>query len=416
MTATILVVDDEVLLEKLITQHFRKKIRQQEYRFIFARNGREAIEKIEANLDIDMILTDINMPEMDGLTLLSKLQNISQVLRTVIVSAYGDMKNIRKAMNQGAFDFINKPIDLQDLEITINRTIEYVQQIKKEKCLLQQAQIQLIQSEKMSAIGKLVTGVAHEINNPLTFIVGNLNEVEISIENIIKHLRLYQEKFPDSLPEIEEHAKEIDLEYLMEELPKMIASMNLGTERISEISASLLNFSRTDGTTKIPVDIHEGIDSTLMILRHRLRGNEKRPAIEVIKEYSDLPLVECYPGQLYQVFMNIIANGIDAVNEASVKHSFAEIKKHPYQIRISTEILESENVVIIRIKDNGAGMSDEVKEQVFDYLFTTKPTGKGTGLGLSISRSIVEEKHGGKLSFTSVNGVGTEFVIEIPIA
>ncbi|KYC44146.1 hybrid sensor histidine kinase/response regulator [Scytonema hofmannii PCC 7110] len=415
MSAKILVVDDELLIKRLISQYFRKKVSQQEYEFIFANNGKEALEQIQTHSDIDLVLTDINMPEMDGLTLLNKLRESSYNFRTVVVSAYGDMKTIRQAMNQGAFDFINKPIDFQDLEITITRTLDFVQSLKEVQSMLQQAEIQIIQNEKMSAIGKMLAGIAHEINNPVCFISGNLHEAEAAIQNITHHLQLYQQNFSNLIPEIKEHSEEIDVEYLLEELPKMLASMKVGSERLRLLSASLCNFSRGDHTNKLGVNIHEGIESTLMILRHRLKGNEKRPAIEVIREYGDLPLVQCYPGSLYQVFMNIITNAIDALNEASVHRSYAEMETHPCQIRIKTEVLEGENAAIVRIHDNGIGMSDEVKERVFEHLFTTKAVSKGTGLGLSISRQIVEEKHGGCLTCDSTLAEGAEFMIQIPL-
>ncbi|GAA6622051.1 response regulator [Scytonema sp. NUACC26] len=415
MSAKILVVDDELLVKRLIGQYFRKKVAQREYEFIFANNGKEALEQIQTHPDIDLVLSDINMPEMDGITLLSKLRNSNYNFRTVVVSAYGDMKNIRQAMNQGAFDFINKPIDFQDLEITIIRTLDFVQSLKDVQSMLQQAELQMIQNEKMSAIGKMLAGIAYEINNPVCFISGNLHEAEAAIQDISHHLRLYQQNFANLIPEIQQHSEEIDVEYLLEELPKMLASMKVGSERLRLLSTSLCNFSRADNTNKLDVNIHEGIESTLMILRHRLKGNEKRPAIEVIREYGDLPLIHCYPGSLYQVFMNIITNAIDALNEASVYRPYTEMETHPYQIRIKTEVLESENAAIIRIHDNGIGMSNEVKERIFEHSFTTKPLGKGTGLGLSISRQIIEEKHRGCLSCHSTPSEGSEFVIQIPL-
>lgn len=406
--AKILVVDDELPLERLISQQFRKKIRAKELEFIFAHNGVEALDKLQADPRIDMVLTDINMPEMDGLTLLEKLKEIVPNVKTVVVSAYSDMANIRKAMNHDAFDFLTKPIDFHDLEVTINRTLDYVQQLRQTQRQLQQVQTQLVQQEKMSALGQLVAGVAHEINNPVGFVAGNLIHAQEYVEDILNLLNLYQKHYPNPEPDIQQEMEAIDFEYLVNDLPNMIASMKSGIERIHQISISLRTFSRCDTFSKIAVNIHEGLDSTLLILRHRLKAKGDRPAIEVIKEYGDLPLVECYPGQLNQVFMNILANAIDAIDEC-IKEQCHPVPK----IWIRTEVLENDYVAI-RIADNGIGMTEEVKERLFETMFTTKPIGKGTGLGLSICRQIIEEKHGGQIKCISAPGEGTQFIIEMP--
>ncbi|WP_341525910.1 AAA family ATPase [Nostoc sp. UHCC 0302] len=280
---------------------------------------------------------------------------------------------------------------------------------------LQQAQLQLVQNEKMATLGNLVAGVAHEINNPLGFISGSLNNAEDFVKDLIHHLKIYQQHYPNPVPAIQENAEEIDLEFLTQDLPKLISSMKLGTGRIRNISTSLRTFSRADTLEKVACNIHEGIESTLLILKYRLKANEQRPAIEVIQKYSKLPPVKCFLGQLNQVFMNIIANAIDILDEVSLKHSFDELKANPNQITIRTEVLADEKAVIIGIKDNGSGMSQAVKAQIFDHLFTTKDVGRGTGLGLSIARQIVEETHGGKLTCISAPGEGTEFIIQIPM-
>ena len=290
------------------------------------------------------------------------------------------------------------------------RLYHQVQQTLNE---LQQAQMQMIQSEKMSALGNLVAGVAHEINNPVGFIAGNLNEVNAGVQDLIDYLRLYQEKFPQPGAELIEKAEEIDLDYLVEDLPKMLTSMKIGCERIKNISTSLRTFSRADTAHKVEANIHEGLNSTLMILRHRLKANEKYPEIQIIKEYGNIPKVKCYLGQLNQVFMNLLANAIDALEESNQGRNFSYLQAHPNQITIRTKV-EGERV-IISIADNGNGISEEVKNRIFDHLFTTKDVGQGTGLGLAIARQIVEEKHGGKLSCISALGEGTEFVIEILI-
>jgi len=280
---------------------------------------------------------------------------------------------------------------------------------------LRKAQTQLIQSEKMSALGNLVAGVAHEINNPIGFLNGSITNIEEYIEYIFKHLECYQRCYPEPLPAIEESAEDIELEFLTEDLPKIFSSMKVAIDRIRNISTSLRNFSRADYDRKVACNIHEGIDSTLLILKYRLKANEQRPEIKIIKKYGDLPLIQCFPGQLNQVFMNLVANAIDAIEESNQGRTFAELKAQPNTITVRTEISDDCQSIVIKIKDNGQGIPEVVKARVFDDLFTTKGVGKGTGLGLSISRQIVEETHGGKLICDSVLGEGTEFTIALPI-
>ncbi|MEH1765589.1 MAG: AAA family ATPase [Nostoc sp.] len=291
--------------------------------------------------------------------------------------------------------------------------IQKSQQLEQALVDLQQTQLQMIQSEKMSALGNLVAGVAHEMNNPLGFIAASLKLAKPTFTNIVEHLGLYQESLPNKSEEILDHAEEIDLDYSLEDLPKMLDSMSMACDRLKNISTSLRTFSRADQDYKVPFNIHQGIDSTILILKHRLKANEQRPLIEVVTNYSNLPQIECFPGQLNQVFMNILANAIDALEESNHGRSFEQIKVNPNCITITTSV--ANDLLKISITDNGKGMSESVKSKIFDHLFTTKAVGKGTGLGLAIARQIVEETHGGKLSFNSVLGLGTEFIIEIPI-
>ena len=423
MTTKILVVDDEQLLEYVIQQKFRQKIRAKEIEFVFAHNGKEALEKIAEFPPFDLVLTDINMPEMDGLTLLEKLSQIDNTLKAVVISAYGDMQNIRSAMNRGAFDFLTKPIDFQDMEITIQRALETVTQARKNLTELQEVQTQLIQNEKMVSVGQLVAGVAHEIYNPISFIIGNIEHAENYFQGLMTALSIYQQHCSLNNPEVQTQIEALDIPFLLEDLPQLLNSMKGGTERILGISISLRSFSRADSTSKVLFNIHEGIDSSLLILRHRLKANEGKSEIKVIKDYGTFPPVECYPGQLSQVFLNILANAIDALEERDSGRSSDEIKANPNFITIRTFLTNeieknfqenSTSHVRISITDNGRGMTEEVRQRVFNYLFTTKAVGKGTGLGLSISRSIVEEKHGGWLTCNSTPGEGTEFIIEIP--
>ncbi|MGB3654680.1 MAG: HAMP domain-containing sensor histidine kinase [Rivularia sp. (in: cyanobacteria)] len=267
----------------------------------------------------------------------------------------------------------------------------------------------------MSVLGNLVAGVAHETNNPIGFIDGNLHHANEYIQDLVDRLKLYHQHYPKPVLEIKENAETIDLDFLLEDLPKMVNSMKLGTERIRDISTSLRTFSRADTDKKTSFDIHAGIDSTILILKHRLKANEKRPEIEIIKNYGNLSKVDCFPGQLNQVFMNILANAIDALDDYNIGRSFEEIKEQPNQITISTEELIGKNQIAIYIQDNGSGIPEGVKMQIFDHLFTTKGVGNGTGLGLSIARQIVEDKHQGSLECISNIGKGTEFIIKISI-
>ncbi len=274
---------------------------------------------------------------------------------------------------------------------------------------LKQYQLQLIQHEKMSTLGNLVAGIGHEINNPIGFLQGNIPITQEYITDLLDLLNLYQESFPHPGDEIEEKIEVIDLEFLRTDLPQLLKSMKLGVDRIQNISASLRTLSRSDKNCKTLFDLHECIDSTILLLKHRLKGNDIRPAIEVITDYGDLPPIKCFPSQLNQVFMNILANAIDALEDSNQGKSFQEIKTQPNRIEIKTEISNAQ--VLIHIRDNGVGMSDEVKRRIFDHLYTTKDVGKGTGLGLAIAHQIITEKHGGQIEVHSTFGEGTKFVI-----
>ena len=279
---------------------------------------------------------------------------------------------------------------------------------------LEQTQMQLVESEKMATVGQLTAGIAHEINNPLGFISGNLKYARTHTQDLIKVLGLYQKHYPNPVSEIAEEVEEIDLDYLIEDLPNLINSMNEGTQRITQISQSMRTFSRSDTVAQVPFNLHEGLESTLLILRHRLKANEKRPGIEVVKQYADLPEIPCYPGQLNQVFMNLLANAIDALEECNADLTFAESKARKNRITIVTEWGADSQQAIVRIGDNGKGIPEEIQVKIFENLFTTKPVGKGTGIGLALSLNIIEQKHGGTLTCVSAVGKGTEFAIALP--
>jgi signal transduction histidine kinase len=318
-----------------------------------------------------------------------------------------------KKIAQAALEETNCRLEMQVAERTAK--LQYKNfQLKQTLQELQHAQVQLIQTEKMSSLGQLVAGVAHEINNPVNFIYGNVMHVREYSQQLLSLISLYQQHNFNYNPEIVSLIDEIDLEFIVDDMPKVLSSMAIGTERIREIVLTLRNFSRLDEAEMKPVDIHEGINSTLLILQHRLKEKQKKQEIAIIKDYGNLPLVECYAGGLNQVFMNIFINAIDALDEWEIECLEGEDKKHLSSIIVHTQV-KNEEYVVISIKDNGPGITETVKARLFDPFFTTKPIGKGTGLGLSISYQIIVEKHKGQINCISAPGKGTEFVIEIPI-
>ena len=276
---------------------------------------------------------------------------------------------------------------------------------------LQQTKLQLVQTEKMSSLGRLIAGVAHEIKNPVSFISGNIKYASHYFQDLSNLVRLYKTQYPSPTPEIEAAVEDIDLDFIVQDLPKLLNSMKIGSERLYEIVLSLRNFSRLDESKVKKVDIHKGIESTLIILEHRLKEQMDRPEIRLIKDYSNLPLIECYAGQLNQVFMNILANAIDALEDSI---QLGQLKERSPMISIKTAQIDSEWITI-QIADNGPGIRPDIEARLFEPFFTTKPASKGTGLGLSISYQIICEKHKGHLLCSSSEGKGAEFIIKLPI-
>jgi signal transduction histidine kinase len=335
-----------------------------------------------------------------------------------------DFLFLLQAKNTALVEAEQLTIELKKQHVQLRSTLQLKENLaeiaksqsqKLKECLhkLQETQSQLIQAEKMSSLGQLVAGVTHEINNPINFIYGNLSYIDDYVKELLTLVNLYQQFYPEPVPTIKEYIESIDLDFLVEDLPKVIDSMKVGSQRITDIVVSLKNFSRIDEVEMKNVDLHQGLDSTLLILQNRFKQKTGYLPIEVVKNYGDLPLVKCHASQINQVFMNILSNAIDALENYNYQRSLAEIKANPSKITITTEVLET-NFVAIRIADNGTGITDAVKKRLFDPFFTTKPIGKGTGLGLSISHQIVVEKHKGNLKCISEPGQGTEFWIEIP--
>ncbi len=289
------------------------------------------------------------------------------------------------------------------LATSLNQLISRVEEQLQE---IQQAQTQLIQTEKMSSLGQLVAGIAHEINNPINFITGNIEHSNHYIQDILEIVNLYQKEHPNPSPELQELIEDVDLEFVIADLTKMLSSMSIGSERIRQIVLSLRNFSRLDESEKKRVDIHEGIDSTLLLCNHRLQ-----PHIEVITRYDELDPIECYPAQLNQVFMHLISNAIDALESQPQQESKTRQSRH--QIIIQTQKI-NEKTIQVKIADNGPGIDEAIRRKIFDPFYTTKPPGKGTGLGLSIVYRVVE-KHGGKIEVSSEPGKGAEFRLTLPI-
>ncbi|BAY09852.1 sensor histidine kinase [Calothrix sp. NIES-2098] len=383
-----------------------------------ARSGEKAIQRLDNDRLPDLILLDVMMPGMDGFETCKYLKSDPrfQDIPIVFMTALSDTADKVKGLRLGAVDYITKPFQYEEVLVRIEHQLQLRNLTKTliaKNAELQQTQTQLIQAEKVATLGHLAAGIAHEVNNPINFIAGNLNFIEQYVGEVVDLLQLYQKYLPNPPVEIQNAIQTKDINFLLNDLSKIIQSMQSGTDRVTEIVSSLNNFSRHREAGKKLANLHEGLESTLLILGHRFKPNAYRPAIQIIKEYGELPPIECYPGELNQVFMNLICNAIDAIEDIQKNQNFEEVSRNPGVIRIKTEAIAER--VILRIADNGSGIHEAEITNIFDAFYTTKPIGKGTGLGLSIAYQIVVNNHRGQLTCHSKLGSGTEFIIELPI-
>ncbi|MBE9061171.1 ATP-binding protein [cf. Phormidesmis sp. LEGE 11477] len=420
----ILLVDDQPMVAECLEALL---VDEKDMQLVYCRQANQALA-VAIDIRPAVILQDLTMPETDGLVMVEAFRTEPKTcsIPVIVLSSQEDSGIKAAAFSKGASDYLVKipePIEFvarlrchasayanllkikrtekrlaKQNEILEYRVAERTAELEDALSNLKQAQAQLIQEEKMASLGQLVAGVAHEINNPINFVYGNLGPAQNYVERLLDLIALYQSEYPVPTDVIQDELDEFDLGFITEDFKRLIGSLRLGTQRIKDIVVSLRNFARLDESEKKFADIREGLDSTLLILSSQMKE------IKVVKTYDDLPLVECLPGQLNQVFMNILANAIAALKSV----------EHP-QISIQTAML-TPNVITIEIADNGPGMPPEVQGRIFDPFYTTKPVGEGTGLGLSISHDIIVQKHQGKLHCHSTPGKGTTFLIDIPIS
>ncbi len=429
LKGNILIVDDVPnnlhLLAKILSK--------QGYKTRTAPDGQLALRSIDLTPP-DLILLDIMMPDMDGYTVCKTLKAspINKDIPIIFISALNEVLDKVKAFEVGGVDYITKPFHEQEVLARVSnqlvqrqlfqQTQSYAQQLQQTLTELQKTQAQLIQKEKMASLGQLVAGIAHEINNPVSFIYGNIALAADYARDLVRLVKLYRHYYPHPVAEITDELEKIEPDFIAEDYPKLLNSMKDGASRISKIVLSLRNFSRLGEEKHKPVDIHEGIDNTLVILQNRLQEANNIGEIEVIKHYSQLPKINCYASQLNQVFMNLLTNAIDALEtqpsprKITISTSVSSESKTALHNQDSKFITQNAQFVVILIADNGCGMSEEVRHQIFDPFFTTKPVGRGIGLGLAISHDIVVEKHRGQISCISAPGQGTELILEIPIS
>ncbi len=402
----VLIVDDTPTNVSVLAQ----TLRQAGLAIRIANDGVAALEQINREQPL-LILLDVQMPIMDGFETCRRLKasEYTRHIPIIFMTALSDKASRVKGLSLGAVDYIAKPFEQDEVlarvrvHLQLKQLTEQLEQRVNERTdELQNAHVQLVQQEKLATLGELIAGVAHEINNPMACIANNIEPAHEYIKDLSELLSLYEKHYSEPVSEISEFLENRDIEFALKDLPKLIQSMHLSVERIKNISISLRNFSRSDSALKVATDLHEGLESTLVILGHRIKSLGERPEIVIQKQYADLPAVECFSSSMNQVFMNILANAMDALEGVS----------NPV-ITITTRCIENDWVAI-EISDNGPGLTEIAKQRLFDPLFTTKPVGKGTGLGLSISRQIVVEQHQGRIECVSDVSGGCKFVLTLP--
>ncbi|MDV3352670.1 hybrid sensor histidine kinase/response regulator [Leptothoe sp. LEGE 181152] len=450
----ILLVDDKPTNLKMLSD----ALKGNDWTMLVATDGVSAIEQAQY-AQPSLILLDVMMPGIDGFETCQRLKTNAKTkaIPIIFMTALSNSDYKVRGLEMGAVDYITKPFQQKEViaRVKLHLHLKFLAQELEEKNKLltqeitektvaesrlqqlaqelehrveqrtaelsdslnklQQAQLQLVQSEKMSALGNLVAGIAHELNNPISFLQGNLGPLQEYIQDLLALVEAYQKTFPEPGQAIQEQIETIEWDFLRQDLEKILSSWFTGMERIHNISDSLRTFSRADKEHKVLFNVHEGLDSTLLILRHRLKANETRPEIEVKRHYQNIPEIECFAGQLNQVFMNLLANAIDTLDDVNQSSSCDMGQSRVNLITVSTGLAVNSNNIVIKIEDNGAGMDEAIKPRIFDHLFTTKEVGRGTGLGLAIVWQIVVDKHGGSIDVTSTLGQGTCFTLMLPL-